>query len=190
MQEISSQNAIKIIDRLKKSLKIKTDIELSEFLNIKPNTISTWKKRNTVDYEAIISICDLYEIDIDMIFLGKTIGSSYSNSTPLVSKEVQFQYAKDVNSTSVLDNVQKYTIPFASENAIIFQVTSNNMFPTIEENSFVICEPLTIQNIKFGETVVIISHKKGFLINQIYNDPNSTQFVLASEDDFYPSFKN
>lgn len=189
MQEINSQNAIKIIDRLKKSLKIKTDIELSEFLNIKPNTISTWKKRNTVDHDAIISICELYELDLNEIFLGKNASSTSDNTIPLICKDAHFQYAKESDLSTILEILPKYNVPFASEKARIFQAGSNNMFPIIEENSFVICEPSSIENFNLGDIAVIVSNKKGFMINRVFKDINSSNFLLSSEDEYYPGIK-
>src|SRR6478672_2909070 len=114
MQEKNSQNANLILKKLKKSLKITTDIELSELLNVKPNTISTWKKRNTVDHNCIISICELYEIDLNYIFSNdgarKSTDSSYICETPLVSSEVQFQYC--IDKSSLMDSLPRYNFPF------------------------------------------------------------------------------
>lgn len=47
-----------ILNRLKKHLKIGTDKEFAEFLEIKPTTLSMWHKRNTMDIELIFTKCD------------------------------------------------------------------------------------------------------------------------------------
>jgi hypothetical protein len=191
MQENNSQNAIKIIDRLKKSLKIKTDIELSEFLNIRPNTISTWKKRDSVDFNSIISICELYELDLNEIFLGKKISSNAAMLTPLISKESQFQYSKDANAEELVEIYPKYNFPFVTpELSRIFQVSSNNMCPTIEENSFVVCERITIDELTEDLHVVLVSKEKGLLINKIAKRNYADDFyLLRSENDFYNDIK-
>lgn len=191
MQENNSQNAIKIIERLKKSLNIKRDIELSEFLNIRPNTISTWKKRDSVDFASIISICELYELDLNEIFLDKKAVSSSSHLTPMICKEGQFQYAKEENIDSQLDLYPKYSFPFVtSENSRAFQVTSNNMFPTIEENSIVICEAVEINNISDNSLIVLISKEKGLLINRITKSNKSDNFIILKNDnDFYTDIR-
>lgn len=191
MQENKSQNAISVIERLKKALKIKTDIELSEFLNIKPNTISTWKKRNSVDFDSIITICELYELDLNEIFLNKKKAGSFTNHTPLISREVQFQYAKGNDVVSLLDILPKYSFPFIiEEDSRVFQVVSNNMFPVIDENSFVICERIDVDRIENDSIIVVISREKGLFINRvaksIYDDHI---FVLSNENDFYSSVK-
>ncbi|MFC6096265.1 helix-turn-helix domain-containing protein [Flavobacterium qiangtangense] len=187
MQEKNSQNAIKIIERLKKSLKIKTDIELSEFLSIRPNTISTWKKRNSVDYDSIIAICELYEIDLNKIFLDKTDTASYSATTALVCREMQFQYSKEDDVSALVDILPKYNFPFVTaEKSRAFQVTSNNMFPVIDENTFVICEQIEIDSIVDNSIVVLISAEKGLFINRIVKDEQKKgQYFLKSENDFF-----
>lgn len=192
MQENKSQNAISVIERLKKSLKIKTDIELSEFLNVKPNTISTWKKRNSVDFDSIITICELYELDLNEIFLNKKKTSGYTNATPLISREVQFQYTKgNDDNTSLLDILPKFNFPFiAEENSRVFQVVSNNMFPIIEENSFVICESIDVDKIENDSIVVVVSKEKGLFVNRISkSDYNDNIFVLSNENDLYCNMK-
>jgi len=191
MQEKNSQNAIKIIERLKKSLKIRTDIELSEFLNIRPNTISTWKKRNSVDFDSIIAICELYELDLNYIFLEKIQTNIQTSDTALVCREVQFQYAKDADESSLLEILPKYNFPFTAEkNSRAFQVTSNNMFPVIDENSFVIGERIELADITNNSIVVLVSQEKGFFINRIrISSENKDLFILSSENEFYQDVK-
>ena len=162
MQENKSQNAINVIDRLKKALKIKTDIELSEFLNIKPNTISTWKKRDSVDFDSIISICELYELDLNEIFLNKKKISGFSADTPLVSREVQFQYVRENDIASFLDILPKYSFPFVNaEETRAFQVISNNMFPFVEENSYVVCEKIELSDVEN----LCMPHERNVVLN-------------------------
>ncbi|OXA66994.1 LexA family transcriptional regulator [Flavobacterium aquatile] len=189
MQENNSQNANIILKRLKKSLKISTDIELSVLLNIKPNTISTWKKRNSVDFSSIIAICELYEIDLNEIFYEKKIVTNNSNSvlqeTPLVCSEVQYQYC--IDKEGLIDNLPKFSFPFIkSDDTRVFQVTSNNMFPSIEQNSFVVCELSSIDILKNNSLAVVISKSKGFFINRVSRSTeNNDVFVLINENSFF-----
>ena len=188
MQENSSLNANLILKKLKKSLKISTDIQLSEFLNIKPNTISTWKKRNSLDYASIISICELYEIDLNEIFLEqkntKKDYGNYTSETPLVSREVQFQYC--IGAAGILESLPKYNFPFVrAEESRAFQVLSNNMQPSIEENSFAVCESCEISTLPEGSLVVIVSKAKGLFINRIFKSEKPEIFTLKSENAFF-----
>ena len=186
MQGNNSLNANLIITRLKKSLKIKTDIELSQFLTIKPNTISTWKKRNSVDFNSIIAICELYEIDLNYLLLGKEfykeMDSAHSTETVLVSKEILFQYILGTDK-GLLDNLPRYNFPFVKSDATrAFQIMTNNMFPTLEENSFAICEEANIANLQDDKIYIIISRKKGMFVNRVKLIPESDQSIQLIND--------
>lgn len=61
----------KIIDAIKVYLKFNTDTELADFLGVKQPTISSWRSRNTLDYDLIITKCN----DIDANFLMTGEGS-------------------------------------------------------------------------------------------------------------------
>jgi transcriptional regulator with XRE-family HTH domain len=188
MQEKNSLNANLILKKIKKSLKISTDIQLSEFLNIKPNTISTWKKRNSLDYGSIISICELYEIDLNEIFFEKengkkNYGNNYSSETPLICREMQFQYCIGDGN---IENLPKYNFPFVrAENTRAFQVLGNNMSPVIEENSYVVCEEVRIEEIVENSSVVIVSKSKGLFINKFSKGDKPNTYILSSENSFF-----
>ena len=187
MEETKPQSALEIINRLKSYLKIRTDIQLSEFLNVRPNTISTWKKRDSVDYNSIIKICELYEIDLNEIFLNRKKKADFTRETPLVSREVQFQYAAGTDKEALLDILPKYQFPFVChDNSIAFQVVGNNMFPVIEENSYVICEEMDFESIVDNTAVVVVSQQKGLFINRIHHVRNAADtFLLTNENEFY-----
>ncbi len=192
MQENNSQNANLILKKLKKTLKIATDIELSKILNVKPNTISSWKKRNTVDYNTIISICELYEIDLNSIFFNQKSKNTLDYSsckTPLVSSELQFQYC--IDKEGLIESLPVYHFPFIkSDNTILFQVSSNNMHPLIKSNSFVVCESIKIDEIKDNSLVAITSQTKGFFINRILlNKINNDVLILNNENAFFSNIE-
>lgn len=77
-----------IINELKKYLNIKTDTKFAEFLGIKQNTISSWKLRNSLDYDLIISKCD--NINANWLITGKgemLIDKEKTTSTENLIKE-------------------------------------------------------------------------------------------------------
>jgi len=52
------QDVIKIIERAKLVLGVKTDTELANILEIKQPTVSSWRKRGNIDLISIIKRCD------------------------------------------------------------------------------------------------------------------------------------
>ena len=63
-----SQKAKNLIDRLKSELFIKKDKDLCMLLGIKHNTLSTWKKRDTLDFNKILELCEKHDLDLNYIF--------------------------------------------------------------------------------------------------------------------------
>ncbi|AWI26974.1 LexA family transcriptional regulator [Flavobacterium pallidum] len=189
MQEENIIDAGLIIQKLKKALKIKRDIHLSQILDIRPNTISTWKKRNTLDYPAVIAVCRDYDLDLNEILLEKKSRKSNDLENPgetkLVSREMQFQYC--MAPEELLEKLPKYNFPFIKgDNTRAFQVLSNNMFPMIEENSFVVCEEASLQDIPDNSLTVIISRTKGLFINRIHRIADKKDvYLLTSENTFF-----
>ncbi len=56
-----SQNVQEIIERAKKGLQIKTNSGLASFFGVKPNTISAWISRNSINYDLLFIKCELLQ---------------------------------------------------------------------------------------------------------------------------------
>ncbi|WP_347374277.1 helix-turn-helix domain-containing protein [Aequorivita sp. Q41] len=63
-----SQKANSLIDRLKSELSVKKDKDLCDMLGIKHNTLSTWKKRDTLDFNKVLELCERNNLDLNFIF--------------------------------------------------------------------------------------------------------------------------
>jgi len=58
-----------ILNNLQNYLNFKKDVDFAEFLGIKPQTLFSWKKRNTFDVDLIYAKCN--EISADWLLTGK-----------------------------------------------------------------------------------------------------------------------
>lgn len=61
-----------ILDRLKAALGIKTDTQLAHELLVKPNTISSYRDRNSMDFTRIFAICERKKLDLNYIIFDAT----------------------------------------------------------------------------------------------------------------------
>jgi hypothetical protein len=68
-----SQNAKLIIQGIKRKLGIKSDKKLCLMLGIKQNTLSTWRKRDTLDFNKIISFCEQNNLDLNEVFFQEEV---------------------------------------------------------------------------------------------------------------------
>jgi hypothetical protein len=60
-----------LIERLKEELKLKSDKELYDIMEVSQGTFSNWRKRNKIPYEEIITLCFNKNIDIKQIITGQ-----------------------------------------------------------------------------------------------------------------------
>lgn len=58
-----------ILNKIKSHYGIKSDAIFASFLGIKPNTLSNWRNRNTIDYTLLITKCE--DIDANWLLTGK-----------------------------------------------------------------------------------------------------------------------
>ena len=94
MSTKKSENIKAVIRRLKFAKGFKTDIQVANYLNEKPKTISAWQARNTKSaLEKIIKICR-EDVDINLGFLltGKETGKERER------KDLEFEFLRDIES--------------------------------------------------------------------------------------------
>ncbi|RMA58849.1 helix-turn-helix domain-containing protein [Ulvibacter antarcticus] len=58
---------------MKQELNITKDKDLCKILEIKHNTLSTWKKRDTVDFSKVLLLCEEYNLDLNYIFFEEDL---------------------------------------------------------------------------------------------------------------------
>lgn len=75
----NTNNFNEIMDRLKKTLKINSDTELAEKMELSRSNYSERKQRNSVPYENLINLCKKENISIDYILKNENKSSFYNN---------------------------------------------------------------------------------------------------------------
>lgn len=61
-----------IIEQLKIGLKVKTDKELCEKIEMPPQTLSGWKTRNTFPLEVAVDLSQKYDLDLNWLVTGES----------------------------------------------------------------------------------------------------------------------
>ncbi|MFP4309854.1 MAG: helix-turn-helix domain-containing protein [Desulfococcaceae bacterium] len=69
MSTKTSLNVNSILDRIKRAMDINTDAELAQIIGIKANSLSMWRRRNTVDVPLLITKFD--ELSADWVLFGR-----------------------------------------------------------------------------------------------------------------------
>ncbi|MEK6449812.1 MULTISPECIES: helix-turn-helix domain-containing protein [Myroides] len=181
------QNATTVIKKLKKLLEIKTDLELSDILKVKPNTISSWKKRNSLQYEGIIEICKENRIDLNELFLkDSTITQSNSflkKQVKMISLDHQFEYFLDAEKA--LKEAPKFVFPTTDEVDIAFQVASENMYPTLKVSSYVITKKIRIKDMQPWHLYLFVLKGRGLMTYRFKRILENNHLLFVSDNSSY-----
>lgn len=190
MQENNAQNAKNIINKLKTHLKVDTDTKLSEILNIKPNTISSWKKRNTLDFSKIIDICIKLNIDLNLIFNDNHTNTLFDVFTPIISKDLIYQYTSGQLKDS-LEILPTMKFPcLNNKKSIAFQIDKSFIDTTSNKECFAICERTLLADVIDDDIVIIISNKLGFYVTKINYSVSDSENSTITVIDNSPFNKN
>lgn len=147
---------------------IKTDAELSRFLGVAPNTLSNWKKRNTLDLDAVITKC--VDINMDWLFKGEgTPEAKEPEEGPtinLIGKGSPYYNVDFAGGFDFLFNDQttlpEYYIdfrPFNQQGVVWCNLTGHSMEPELSNGDIIaLREMLTpIQYLPSGEIYGIVT---------------------------------
>lgn len=162
-------NEVKIIENLKEELGLKKDKELCELFGIKQNTLSTWKKRNTLDYKKIIQLCFEKKIDLETIFYRK--------------KPVQVP----INKASFFGEIvklRKIRLKGSNRNITVFKSFVNGS----EHDRVVLTQRLVWNKMKSGSEYILIIKKPEPQIYKCYftdyNKDGTIEVILNTGEKF------
>jgi uncharacterized protein YjcR len=94
-----------VLNRLYLAININKDVEFCHKYGIKANTLSTWKKRDSLPYEHIENISQSENISMDWLLTGK--GSMYLEKDNSFSLENSQNNVESSNINNIhLNNVQ------------------------------------------------------------------------------------
>lgn len=92
-----------IISELMKYYGFATDVRFAEFLGIKPQTLSAWKTRNTLDYDLISTKC--VEINMNWIFTGQ---GNMLKDQPLTKFNPKIYLGNNISTSKTNDSSPVY----------------------------------------------------------------------------------
>lgn len=180
-----SQNANLIIQRIKQNLNIKNDKELSLMLDIKPNTLSTWRKRDTLDFNKIISFCEINDLDLNEIFFPEDGFESVDSAKmvqPINGEEKVEIHHCDIHIIKKVNLVNKNK----ELSLFNFQLNSNGVLSL----GILIGQRVQLKKIKANsDAILVMNNKKVYYekikafssdFNQLFFDTTFEQSMLSS----------
>lgn len=69
-----------VLSRVGKLSNVSTDAEIANVLGVSPQTLSTWKRRETIPYEKVCDFAVLNDVSLDYLLLGSSSAKSVSKN--------------------------------------------------------------------------------------------------------------
>ncbi len=195
-------NIEEILNRLYQELRITKDTEFCDKYDVKKNTLSTWKKRNSIPYELIGEISQNENLSLDWILTGRKEKSVYQkNSSAIsdVSTVIANMYEDVYAAAGYGGNGDDYAPPipvqiderllrdvfnvFSTKSIDIINVTGDSMEPFIKNGEKVIVER-TQQ--AYENNLVIAMVDNELFVKRLIKDPLGRWAKLTSMNEFYP----
>lgn len=205
-----TQDKTKIIKRLREVKNIRTDSELCRVLGISTGTLANWKKRNSLDYDLILSICE--KEDLNYILFGRT---NFENSTIENHKNQPSETALDAPSAAPaapethepvglplipydamaglpsIDNpgislidCEHYVVPeFQSRGAnYLIRVSGSSMYPKYSNGDLLACRRISdILFFQWGK-VYVLDTSQGILVKRVQPSNHDNMIRLVSDN--------
>lgn|GEM_PF-3120016 len=172
-----------VLTRLKILLGVRSAKELAHIFDLKPNTISSWKKRNTLCYSKVIEICKQYEIDLNELFYkayqNRAINKCYIQ-VPIVYIEDYLAYY--LNSNGKNKESKQIYLPKTVNFDMVIQMYSNSIERMQGELLYVFCKKVEVSDVAVGKEYVFLIKNKGFLkYNVLIHDVEHHRLQLKRE---------
>lgn len=181
------KSSIEVIKKLKELLDIKTDFELAKLLDVKPNTVSSWKSRESLHFEKIIALCEMHKIDLNTLFLAGTESNNsfniYKRRVKMISVEHHFEYCLDAKNALAI--CPTFIYPTEEEVDTAFQISSENMYPTIKVSSYVLSKKISLQDLKPWNLYVLVLKDKGIVCYRFKRKTDTSELFFISDNENY-----
>lgn len=189
MKEETKQNmegiisSTEVLTRLKILLGVRSAKELAHIFNLKPNTISSWKKRNTLSYSKVIEICRQHEIDLNALFYTTyqniAINKSYI-PVPIVYIDDYLEYYLNLQVKN--KKRKQIYLPKRVNFDIVIQMHSNAVERMQGELLYVFCKKVEVSKVRVGKEYIFLVKNKGFLkYNVLVHDVEHHRLQLSRE---------
>jgi phage repressor protein C with HTH and peptisase S24 domain len=190
-----------IINELKKHYGVKKDTDFAHFLGIAPTTLSSWKSRDTMDYDLVCAKC--VEINGDFILTGKQpmlkgepislpssdthIYNGIENGIPLIPISAMAGFGEGEQQAMEYE-CERYIVPAFKDAEFLIQVKGSSMYPKYSSGDIVACKKLPIDTFFQWNKVYVLDTVQGALIKRVKQGSDVQHILIVSENERYEPF--
>jgi len=211
MQKKLSNIAINsIINRLKTYFQVVNDSELADILGVKQNTLSTWRSRNTINYDLIFAKCE--NVNLNWLIFG--IGEMLISNIEICEETTSInKYLLNSDISRVQESVPLYNIEAAAGVVAIFDnlkeqkpmaylqipnlpkcdgavhIVGDSMYPLLKSGDIVVYKTVNnLDNVFWGQMYLlsIVNDGDAFITVKYLQKSDKEGFVrLVSQNQHY-----
>jgi len=186
-----------ILKRIYDKMGFSKDLDFCEKFNIKPNTLSTWKKRNKIPYELIEEISQNENISLDELLFDKkatlpTTPDKINNYTIDIlnvragAGEGIYNYVIETIDTISLDK-SFFRTPINANKVKGIQVDGDSMEPTLKNGDFVLID----ENITNGTNgIYAVQYAGQILIKRLQFKMDGTIVIISDNTKYEKEIYN
>lgn len=199
MQETYSHNVSEVLNRLKSMLRVDSDAELCRLINIGTNTLANWKKRNSIDHQLIITVCESHKLDLNAVFANKisatkvaepATGYTTGAAIPLIPINAMAGFSSGDSQVLSID-AEQYIVPeFKNKADFLIRISGTSMSPKYFNGDIVACKKIPTKTFLQWGKVYIMDTVQGALCKRVLASTKKGNIVCRSENsDLYPDFE-
>lgn len=200
MSNGSSHSANEVLDRLKSAYNLKSDADLADRLGVAPNTVATWRRRDSIPFERILSHCD--DLDLNWILKGRNGSQSAIISSPTqdyqLQKKIQIPIYENAAGAGTgergRDSIMAYGTFFRGwlrnevgvqlDHLFIAPVRGRSMEDLLVDGDLVLCE--RVEKIRY-EDIYVCWLNDELKVKHVHRAGGT--IVLRNENDRYPAIE-
>lgn len=199
-----------ILDRLKEALSIPSDQELGNTLGVSKAAISNWRKRNSIYFERVFSVCE--HINFDWVMTGEG-NMMHSDQEPRGNAEllgfavpapreatvpVRFyepepsatfrEFCVGVNESPDTINILPEQADTIDDLSCVFVVSGDSMAPQIQNKAKILCREVIPSRWHYVHGVIAIVYDDRFVIKRVKKNclDDGNYILLSSDNPDYP----
>ena len=181
----NTSSSIDVLTKLKVLLGVKSSKRLAQIFDLKPNTISSWKKRNTLCYAKIIEVCKQHQIDLNELFYSnypnKAIEKYYA-SVPIIYIDDYLEYYLSIKTKQ--QKLKQIYLPKSVNFDIIIQLYTPIKDKEHPQLIYAFCKKIELSDLVEQENYVFFVQNKGFQYYKIVEiNKEGTKFKAMKEED-------
>lgn len=180
-EEVRLTSSTDLLKKLRFLLGLKNGYELANLIGVKPNTMSSWKVRDSIPYHRIVDLCKRYNIDLNELFFDNYAKNDLTQKyvqIPMLYLHHYWNYYYDltIDNTTVLPLAH---FPGEIDFDLIIQVATESENDLSSRLFFTFCKKITPEELISGKTYIIIVKNRGFLYAKLQGmNPASTILEL------------